>query len=93
MVTMIVLAGTICSGVVFCICEFCDLMGRHDDQFPGRYDKPIRAVAILFTNVFGAFAYWLMKPHSVPRSSDSLRQEYTAALEKFASEPYEPHQG
>jgi hypothetical protein len=81
----------ICLAVVFCIHEFCNLMRRGDGEFPGRHDKVIWAVAILLTNVFGAFAYWLMRPHSVPRSGDALQREYAANLEKLASKPYEPH--
>ena len=59
----------------FTLGEFCDLMRRHDDEFPGRYDKPIWAAAIIFGNVIGAFAFWLCKPVA-PSSNESLRQQY-----------------
>jgi Phospholipase_D-nuclease N-terminal len=74
--------GVICAALAFCLWQFCDLMRRRDDEFPGRFDKPIWAAAILFANVLGAFAYWLSKQSAAPVSSESLRREYAAALQQ-----------
>jgi hypothetical protein len=69
---------------LFCLTQFLHLMARGDDEFPGRYDKPIWAAAILFGTVFGAFAYWLSRPHAAPESSRALRSDLAAAKLKFA---------
>jgi cytochrome c oxidase assembly factor CtaG len=43
---------------VFWIYEFVSLMRRRDDQFPGRYDKPLWVAAFIFANIAAAIAYW-----------------------------------
>jgi hypothetical protein len=69
---------------LFCLTQFLHLMARRDDEFPGRYDKPIWAAAMVFGNVFGAFAYWLSRPHVAPESGDGLKGEFSAAKLKLS---------
>ncbi len=42
---------------IFWIRQFIDLMGRSDDSFSGKYDKPIWAAVLLLTFVIGALVY------------------------------------
>jgi hypothetical protein len=68
--------------LVFCFVQFVDLMRRRDDEFPGRFDKLVWALAIVFTNVFGAVAYLICKPRSVPESNAALRAELADARQQ-----------
>jgi hypothetical protein len=63
----------------FWISQFMDLMSRPDDDFPGKYDKPIWAAAMIFGSVLGALVYWLV-PQPPPLSNDSLRRAAAAAM-------------
>lgn len=72
------------AAVLFCFTQFIDLMRRPDSEFPGRFDKPIWAVAILLANVLGAAAYWMSKasePES-PESTERLEAELAAAMKR-----------
>jgi hypothetical protein len=65
--------------LVFWVIQLLDLMRRRDDEFPGRFDKPIWAAMMIFLLGFGAFIYWLWKPRqSVVDSPDSLKRELAA---------------
>jgi hypothetical protein len=48
---------------IFWFIQLLDLMARHDNIFPGRYDKLIWAAVLLISNVIGAFAYFITKSH------------------------------
>jgi hypothetical protein len=67
------------AGLAFCITQFIDLMRRSDDQFAGRFDKPIWAAAILLTNVVGASVYFICRPDEAPQSNRSLPSELARA--------------
>ena len=67
------------AALAFCVAQFADLMRRPDGDFPGRYDKPIWAAAILLANVLGAAAYYACKPPAAPRSGAPLRADLAAA--------------
>jgi uncharacterized membrane protein len=73
------------AGIVFWLTQLIDVMQRRDDEFPGRYDKIIWALVIVLGNIFGAFAYWIAKPIRIPRSSDSLRNEFKPPDDKHYS--------
>jgi hypothetical protein len=79
---MIIVVGLLVASVIFCLSQFIHLMRRGDDEFPGRFDKPIWAAAIIFGTVLGAFAYWLSKPREAPESSASLESEFASAIKK-----------
>jgi len=76
--TVILIALAAMAALAFCFIQFIDLMGRSDDEFPGRFDKPIWAAAILLANVFGAFAFFICKPRTAPQSGSTLRAELAA---------------
>jgi hypothetical protein len=84
MTTAIAVCVLLAAGA-FCLRQFCHLMHRRDDEFPGRFDKPIWAAAILFGTIFGAFAYWLSQSRSAPESNDSLKREYATLLKQRAA--------
>ena len=45
----------------FWVRQVLDLMGRRDDEFPGRLDKALWTAIILIGSLPGAFALWLFK--------------------------------
>ena len=48
--------------VVFWLSQFVSLMNMRDEDFPGRYDKPIWAMTLILANILGAIAFWIWKP-------------------------------
>ncbi len=48
--------------LIFWATQFLDLMGRDDNDFPGRYDKPIWAAILVLTGVLGAVLYVIANP-------------------------------
>ena len=67
---------------VFWLGQLLDVLHRSDDEFPGRNDKLIWTIVVLFGNVVGAIIYWLSKQKAAPASSDTLRREYAEALKR-----------
>jgi hypothetical protein len=82
MIEMVIALCVVLACGLFCLGQFLHLMARRDDDFPGRFDKPIWAAAILCGTVFGAFAYWLSRPHLAPQSSEALRDDFAAMPHK-----------
>jgi hypothetical protein len=82
--TVIVISGFFAISVLFCLMQFMHLMRRRDDEFPGKFDKPIWAAAIFFGNVFGAFVYWLLRPIQAPESK-ALEREFASAIKRRAA--------
>ena len=62
--------------VALWISQFVDLMQRRDNEFPGRYDKPIWAAVMIFGSLLGSIVYWFCKPRPAPQSNESLKREY-----------------
>jgi len=48
--------------VVFWVRQVLSLMSMKDEDFPGRYDKPIWAALMIFTLFVGAVLFWWWKP-------------------------------
>ena len=60
MVTIIVVIfGLILLG--FWLTQLVDLMWRHDEEFPGRFDKLIWGLVLVFGWIVGAIAFWFWK--------------------------------
>jgi len=85
MTPTVVAISVLAASLIFCLTQFLHLMRRRDDEFPGKFDKPIWAAAILFGNVVGAFAYWLAKPRQAPESSDALKREFASVQKNRAA--------
>ena len=47
--------------VVFWVSQFLSLMDMKDEEFPGRYDKPLRYIAMVFGCLPGALVFWFWK--------------------------------
>ena len=58
---LVLLVLLIACAVIFWITEFLSLMNTKDEEFAGRYDKPIWAVILLLASVLGALMFWLWK--------------------------------
>ena len=65
---------------VFWIEQLVDLMGRRDEEFPGRFDKLIWVAIIVFIPLVGAIAYSISRKPRVftDRASSKLEQEWLA---------------
>lgn len=70
MVCLVILA--ILCGLVWVV-EFAELMGMRDEDFPGRYDKPLWVTAFLFGNIFGVVAFFLWKRDRVFKSHEAVQ--------------------
>ena len=47
--------------IFFWASQFLSLMRMEDDEFPGRYDKPLWFVAVFLVSLLGALLFWLWK--------------------------------
>ncbi len=61
--------------LIFWIVELFDLMGKRDDEFPGRYDKVLWFIVIFFGFALGALIFVLWKS----RQAAERTAEQTAA--------------
>ncbi len=76
--------------VLFWLTEVVDLMGRRDEELPGRFDKAIWAAVMVLAGPLGCVAYWLWKRGGfVAQSPDSLRRELAEARAERAAERVE----
>ena len=62
---------------VFWLVQLLDLMRRRDDEFPGRFDKPLWVAIIILLPILGAAAYSIWKPKIYP-SGSKLQSEWEA---------------
>lgn len=63
---------------VFWACQLYDLMRRKDDEFPGRYDKALWVVILLFVPVIGVILYFIWQPHPKDVAPPRLQREWEA---------------
>ncbi len=81
--------------MAFWIPQLVDLMGRRDDDFPGRFDKLVWVAIIVFIPLVGAIAYSISRKPRVftDRASSKLEQEWLAiqaARRKSSPTPDQP---
>jgi len=64
---------------VFWARQVLSLMSMKDEDFPGRYDKPIWAALMILTLFVGAVLFWWWKPlflrRKLARRTDTLRKD------------------
>ena len=79
--------------LLFWLWQLLDLMNRGDDEFPGRFDKLIWGMILLFGWVVGAVAFCLWKVLAeTQRQADSVVQHVGGLIQESNDKPGEPGQ-
>jgi hypothetical protein len=61
---------------VFWVFQFVQLMLLSDEDFPGRYDKPLWVAAFILVSFVAPFAFYLWDRGSVPQRSANRRSPF-----------------
>jgi len=75
---------------IFWLWQVVFLMCLSDDEFPGRFDKPLWVAILVFTFVLGALAFWFWKLNMMAeRRADAMGHAIGGLIQKDRK-PEEP---